>query len=30
MLTIEDVHLHYGASHALRGISLTARKGRVA
>jgi urea transport system ATP-binding protein len=29
MLTVEDVHLYYGASHALRGVSLTARKGRV-
>jgi len=29
MLTVEDVHLYYGASHALRGVSLAARKGRV-
>jgi urea transport system ATP-binding protein len=29
MLTLEDVHLYYGASHVLRGVSLTARKGRV-
>ena len=29
MLTVENVHLYYGASHALRGVSLTARKGRV-
>ena len=29
MLTVEDLHLYYGASHALRGVSLTARKGRV-
>jgi urea transport system ATP-binding protein len=29
MLTLENVHLYYGASHALRGVSLTARKGRV-
>jgi urea transport system ATP-binding protein len=29
MLTVDDVHLYYGASHALRGVSLAARKGRV-
>jgi urea transport system ATP-binding protein len=29
MLTVENVHLYYGASHALRGVSLAARKGRV-
>ena len=29
MLIVEDVHLYYGASHALRGVSLTAKKGRV-
>ena len=29
MLTVEDVHLYYGASQALRGVSLTASKGRV-
>jgi urea transport system ATP-binding protein len=29
VLIVEDVHLYYGASHALRGVSLTAKKGRV-
>jgi urea transport system ATP-binding protein len=29
MLSVEDVDLYYGASHALRGISLTARMGEV-
>jgi urea transport system ATP-binding protein len=29
MLMVEDLHLYYGASHALRGISLEARKGQV-
>jgi urea transport system ATP-binding protein len=29
MLTIDKVHLYYGASHALRGVSLVAVKGRV-
>jgi urea transport system ATP-binding protein len=29
MLTVDHVHLYYGASHALRGVSLAARKGRV-
>jgi urea transport system ATP-binding protein len=29
MLAVEDVHLYYGASHALRGVSLKAEKGRV-
>jgi ABC-type ATPase involved in cell division len=29
MLTVDDVHLYYGASHALRGVSLEASKGRV-
>jgi urea transport system ATP-binding protein len=29
MLTVDDVHAYYGASHALRGVSLEARKGRV-
>jgi urea transport system ATP-binding protein len=29
MLTVEGLHLYYGASHALRGIDLEARKGRV-
>jgi len=29
VLTVENVHLYYGASHALRGVSLAARKGRV-
>jgi urea transport system ATP-binding protein len=29
MLMVEGVHLYYGASHALRGVSLMARKGRV-
>jgi urea transport system ATP-binding protein len=29
MLSIEDVNLYYGASHALRGVSLTARIGEV-
>ena len=30
MLKVEDLHLYYGASHALRGVGLTAEKGRVA
>ena len=30
MLKVADLHLYYGASHALRGVSLTAEKGRVA
>ncbi|GAA0585522.1 MAG: urea ABC transporter ATP-binding subunit UrtE [Caenispirillum bisanense] len=29
MLTVSDIHLHYGASHTLRGVGLTAQKGRV-
>jgi urea transport system ATP-binding protein len=29
MLSIENVDLYYGASHALRGVSLTARSGEV-
>ena len=29
MLSVEDIHLYYGASHALRGVSLAAGKGRV-
>ena len=29
MLTVEAVNLHYGAAQALRGVSLTARPGRV-
>lgn len=29
MLTVTDVHLHYGASHCLRGVSLGAEKGKV-
>lgn len=29
MLTVADLHLHYGASHALRGVDLEARKGQV-
>ncbi|MBI1205951.1 MAG: urea ABC transporter ATP-binding subunit UrtE [Azospirillum sp.] len=29
MLKVEDVNLYYGASHALRGVSLEARKGAV-
>jgi urea transport system ATP-binding protein len=29
MLTVESVDLHYGAAHALRGVSLTAEPGRV-
>jgi len=29
MLSIEDVDLYYGASHALRGVSVTARIGEV-
>ncbi|HEY0833040.1 MAG TPA: urea ABC transporter ATP-binding subunit UrtE [Azospirillum sp.] len=29
MLTVENVHLYYGASHALRGVSLAAPKGAV-
>jgi len=29
MLTVNDIHLHYGASHTLRGVHLTAEKGRV-
>ncbi len=29
MLSIEDVHLYYGASHTLRGVSLTAAEGEV-
>ena len=29
MLTVDNVHLYYGASHALRGVSLEARKGKV-
>ena len=29
MLTVENVHLYYGASHALRGVSLEAPKGAV-
>ncbi|WP_323989550.1 urea ABC transporter ATP-binding subunit UrtE [Nguyenibacter sp. L1] len=30
MLRVEDVHLHYGAAIALRGVSLTAKAGEVA
>ncbi|NBC31085.1 MAG: urea ABC transporter ATP-binding subunit UrtE [Alphaproteobacteria bacterium] len=30
MLKVDDVHLYYGASHTLRGVSLTAEKGRIA
>jgi urea transport system ATP-binding protein len=29
VLTVEEVHVYSGASHALRGVSLEARKGRV-
>jgi urea transport system ATP-binding protein len=29
MLSVEDLHLFYGASHTLRGISLTAKPGEV-
>jgi urea transport system ATP-binding protein len=29
MLTVNDIHLHYGASHALRGVRLAAERGRV-
>jgi len=29
MLTVRDADLHYGASQALKGVSLTARKGEV-
>ncbi|WP_029008075.1 urea ABC transporter ATP-binding subunit UrtE [Azospirillum halopraeferens] len=29
MLTVDNVHLYYGASHALRGVSLEAPKGQV-
>ena len=29
MLTVEGLHLYYGASHALRGVDLEARKGKV-
>jgi len=29
MLSIENIDLHYGASHALRGVSLTAEPDRV-
>ena len=29
MLTVQDVHLYYGASHVLRGVSLKATLGRV-
>ncbi len=29
MLAIENLHLYYGASHTLRGVSLEAAKGRV-
>src|SRR5207237_10711962 len=29
MLSVEAVDLYYGASHAVRGVSLTARKGEV-
>jgi urea transport system ATP-binding protein len=30
MLQVADLHLYYGASHTLRGVSLAAEKGRVA
>ena len=29
MLQVDGLHVHYGASHALRGVSLTARPGEV-
>ncbi len=29
MLTVSDLHLHYGASHAVRGVSLAAAAGAV-
>jgi branched-chain amino acid transport system ATP-binding protein len=29
LLTLEDVHVHYGAIHALRGVSLTVNQGEV-
>lgn len=29
MLDVSDLHLHYGASHCLRGVGLSARPGRV-
>ncbi|MCS7267000.1 MAG: urea ABC transporter ATP-binding subunit UrtE [Geminicoccaceae bacterium] len=29
MLDVRDVHLHYGASHALRGVSLTVERGAI-
>ena len=28
-LEVEDVHLHYGAAEALRGVSLKAEPGRI-
>lgn len=29
MLEVRDLHLHYGASHTLRGVSLTLERGRI-
>src|SRR6202167_3104922 len=29
MLAVKDVNLYYGASHALRGVSVTAALGRI-
>ena len=29
MLAVQDIDLYYGASHTLRGVSLTARKGEI-
>ena len=29
MLRVDDVHLYYGASHTLRGVSVTAEKGQI-
>ncbi len=29
MLEVEDLHLHYGASHTLRGISLSLKRGTI-
>lgn len=29
MLTVSNVDLYYGAAQALRGVSLTARKGEI-
>ena len=29
MLQVDNLHVHYGASHALRGVSLTAVPGEI-